>query len=131
MRLPFLPISTPFDGSRMAGAAAIVLQSLFEEQITEACTGRIGEMDPVDPRFSDLLRAYPNFTDYAFTPDQYLDHIRKVKEATAIPVIASLNGMSSGVWLKSAELIQDAGADGLEVNFYPVPAELDAPGVVM
>jgi len=75
LRHPFIvgasPLSANLDTVRRledAGAAAIVLPSLFEEQITEARTGRIGEMDPVDPQFSALLLAYPNFADYAFTP---------------------------------------------------------------
>jgi dihydroorotate dehydrogenase (fumarate) len=138
LRHPFIagasPLSASLDTVRRledGGAAAIVLHSLFEEQIAEARTGRIGEMDPVDPRFSELLLAYPNFADYTYTPDQYLEHIRKVKAATAIPVIASLNGMSNGAWLKWGELIEQAGADGLEVNFYQVATDPDVPGLAI
>src|SRR5262249_41290621 len=105
LRHPFIagasPLSANLDTVRRledGGAAAIVLHSLCEEQIAEAQTGRIGEMDPLDPRFSDLLLAYPDYKDYPFTPDQYLEHIRRVKAAVAIPVIASLNGTSKGEW---------------------------------
>src|SRR5262245_64466551 len=110
LRHPFIagasPLSANLDTVRRledGGAAAIVLNSLFEEQIAEARTGRIGEMDPLDPRFAELLLAYPDYADYTFTPDQYLEHIRRVKAATAIPVIASLNGTSNGAWLKWGE----------------------------
>src|SRR5262245_410307 len=138
LRHPFIvgasPLSANLDTVRRledAGAAAIVLPSLFEEQITEARTGRIGEMDPVDPRFSALLLAYPNFADYAFTPELYLEHIRRVKAAIGVPVIGSLNGTSSGVWLKWGELIQNAGADALELNFYEIAADPDVPGIAI
>jgi dihydroorotate dehydrogenase (fumarate) len=88
-------------------------------------------MDPADPRFSELLLAYPDRVDYPLTPDQYLEHIRKVKAATSIPVIASLNGTSSGAWLRWGELMQQAGADGLEVNFYEMAADPDMPGIAI
>jgi dihydroorotate dehydrogenase (fumarate) len=138
LRHPFVagasPLSAKLDTVRRleeGGAAAIVLHSLFEEQITEARTGRIGEMDPVDPRFSELLLAYPDYTDYPLTPDQYLEHIRTVKAATAIPVIASLNGTSNGAWLKWGELMEQAGADALELNFYQVLADPDISGLAI
>jgi dihydroorotate dehydrogenase (fumarate) len=138
LRHPFVagasPLSANLDTVRRledGGAAAIVLHSLFEEQIAEARTGRIGEMDPQDPRFSELLLAYPDYRDYPFTPDQYLDHIRRVKAAVAIPVIASLNGTSKGEWLQWSEMMQSAGADGLEVNFYQVAADPDVPSIAI
>jgi dihydroorotate dehydrogenase (fumarate) len=138
LRHPFVagasPLSASLDSVRRledGGAAAIVLHSLFEEQIVEARTGRIGEMDPADSRFAELLLAYPDSVDYPFAPDQYLDHIRKVKAATSIPVIASLNGTGSGAWLKWGELMQQAGADGLEVNFYEMAGEPSVPGIAV
>lgn len=112
-----------------AGAAALVLPSLFEEQIAELNSGRIGEMDPADPQFSDVLLAYPEPREYPFTPDQYLEHVRKTKAAVSLPVIASLNGSSNGAWLRWGELLERAGADALEVNFYAVEAALDVPGI--
>jgi dihydroorotate dehydrogenase (fumarate) len=138
LRHPFIagasPLSANLDTVRRledGGAAAIVLHSLFEEQIAEAQTGRIGEMDPLDPRFSELLLAYPDYRDYPYTPDQYLEHIRRVKSAVAIPVISSLNGTSKGEWLKWSEMMQSAGADGLEVNFYQLAADADVPGLAI
>jgi dihydroorotate dehydrogenase (fumarate) len=109
-----------------AGCAAIVLHSLFEEQITQERTGRIRYMDPFDPTFSTALSYFPKPDQYAAGPDGYLEHLRQVKAAVKIPVIASLNGTTPGAWLKFAQLMQDAGADALELNMYEVvtdPAE--------
>ena len=135
LRHPFIagasPLSAHLDTVRHledGGAAAIVLHSLFEEQITEAQSGRIRGMDPLDdPAFARRVASYPAAGDYPLSPDQYLEHVRKVKAATSIPIIASLNGVTAGAWLKHASLIQDAGADGLEVNFYEVVTDLSVP----
>lgn len=105
------------------GAAAIVLHSLFEEQITMHQTGRIHEMDPSDARFAELLSAYPAGAEYLLEPDDYLEHLRRLKEALAIPVIASLNGVTRQAWLKTASAIAEAGADALELNMYEVAAD--------
>ena len=105
------------------GAAAIVLPSLFEEQITMHESGRIHEMDPCDPRFSELLATYPTEQAYALNPDDYLDHIRRLKGALAIPVIGSLNGVTRQAWLKTAVGIAQAGADALELNMYEIAAD--------
>jgi len=112
-----------------AGAAAVVLPSLFEEQIAETQSGRIGEMDPADPQFTDVLLAYPEPREYPFMPDEYLEYVRKTKDALRVPVIASLNGTSNGAWLRWGSLIEEAGADALEVNFYSVEADLEIPGI--
>lgn len=128
------PLSARLDTVRQledAGAAAIVLHSLFEEQIAEAQSGRIAEMDPADPQFSALLLSFPAPRDYPLTPDRYLEHITAVKAAVAIPVIASLNGASAGVWLKWGQQMESAGADALEVNFYEVVADLNLPGIAL
>jgi len=109
-----------------AGCAALVLHSLFEEQITQAATGRVHEMDPLDPRFHSIVSYFPKPTDYAFTPDAYLDHLRRVKSAVRIPVIGSLNGTTPAAWLKTALLIQQAGADAIELNMYQVVTDPDA-----
>ena len=135
LRHPFIagasPLSAHLDTVRQledGGAAAIVLHSLFEEQITEAQSGRIRGMDPLDdPAFARRVASYPAAGDYPLSPDQYLEHVRKVKAATSIPIIASLNGVTAGAWLKHASLIQDAGADGLEINFYEVVTDLSVP----
>jgi dihydroorotate dehydrogenase (fumarate) len=107
-----------------AGCAAIVLHSLFEEQISLAVEGRVGHKDPLDPAMAAMLAAYPPPTDYAHGPDGYANHIVKVKQAVSIPVIASLNGHSGELWLAFARTIQQAGADALEFNYYDVATEL-------
>jgi dihydroorotate dehydrogenase (fumarate) len=102
------------------GAAAIVLHSLFEEQITMAESGRIHQMDPLEQEFAAPLAAFPPPEHYALSPDAYLEHLRRVKAAVAVPVIASLNGMTPETWLTFATRIEQAGADALELNMYEV-----------
>jgi dihydroorotate dehydrogenase (fumarate) len=104
------------------GSAAIVLHSLFEEQISMAESGRIHQMDPFEEQFADALSGFPLPERYALSPDQYLEHLRRIKAAVQIPVIASLNGMTGQSWLKFALSMQDAGADALELNLYEVAA---------
>jgi dihydroorotate dehydrogenase (fumarate) len=106
------------------GCAAIVLPSLFEEQITLSRDGRIRSMDPFAPEFAALLASYPAECDYALSPDQYAEHIARVKRAIGIPVIASLNGVSGESWLNFAHVIEQAGADGLELNLYEVVSDV-------
>ena len=113
------PLADDVDGARRledGGSAAIVLRSLFEEQITLASSGRIHEMDPLDPQFADRLGSFPRETRYRFTPATYVEHVRRVKAAVSVPVIASLNGMTTDAWLGFASEIEAAGADALEVN---------------
>ena len=110
------------------GSAAIVLHSLFEEQISMAASGRIHQMDPFEKQFADALSGFPLPERYALSPDQYLEHLRRVKEAVKIPVIASLNGMTAETWLKFARDIEQAGADALELNMYEVATEPDQSG---
>jgi dihydroorotate dehydrogenase (fumarate) len=113
------------------GAAAIVLHSLFEEQITMAETGRIHHMDPLEQEFAASLAAFPRPEHYALSPDAYLDHLRRVKSAVAVPVIASLNGMTPETWLMFANSIEQAGADALELNIYATAIEPTDSGAVI
>ena len=135
---PFIAGASPFgahldDIRRLedAGCAAVVLHSLFEEQITLASVGRIHQMDPLDPRFSGALADYPASADYPLSPDRYAEHIRLVKQAVKIPVIASLNGTSAESWLRFGHIIEQAGADALELNLYEVVTDLDMPGAAV
>jgi dihydroorotate dehydrogenase (fumarate) len=112
-----------------AGCAAVVLHSLFEEQISQQEAGRIHHMDPLDHRFTTIVSYFPEPELYALGPDEYLEHVRKVKAAVAIPVIGSLNGTTAEAWLKHARLIQQAGADALELNTYRVVTDLDQAGM--
>jgi dihydroorotate dehydrogenase (fumarate) len=110
-----------------AGCAAIVLHSLFEEQVTLATEGRVRHRDPFDREFADALAHFPAAGDYCMGPDAYAEHVRRAKDAVAIPVIASLNGTSAELWLAFARMIEQAGADALELNLYEVVTDLSMP----
>jgi dihydroorotate dehydrogenase (fumarate) len=107
-----------------AGCAAIVLHSLFEEQVSLAQSGRIHHMDPLDRQFAKTLAHFPDPEQYALGPDEYLEHVRRVKAAVKIPIVGSLNGTTAEAWLKFAKLIQEAGADAVELNMYEVVTDL-------
>ncbi len=113
------------------GCAAIVLHSLFEEQITWATSGRIRHMDPLDPQFAAMLAGFPSYERYPLGPDEYVEHVRRVKAAVGVPVIASLNGTTAESWLSFGRNIQQAGADALELNMYEVVTDLDMSGIAV
>ncbi len=102
------------------GAAAIVLPSLFEEQVTFASEGRIRHRDAFDPRSAATLQEFPAGAAYAFTPDEYAEHVARVRRTVAVPVIGSLNGTTSESWLRYSRLIEQAGAHAIELNLYEV-----------
>ena len=114
-----------------AGIAAIVLHSLFEEQITLTESGRIHHRDPLDAEFAAALAPFPPAAEYPFSPQEHLEHLRLVKKAVHVPVIASLNGTSKEAWLRYAKLFEDAGADAIELNCYEVVTALTVPGVTV
>lgn len=110
-----------------AGAAAVVLPSLFEEQIVreQTVTDEATEVE-ID---AEASRGYfPEAGVFHLGPEQYLEQIRRAKETVNIPVIASLNGVTSQAWLEYAKLIQQAGADALELNVYFLAANPDETG---
>ncbi len=108
-----------------AGAAAIVLHSLFEEQIEHEAI-ELTEAQAYGAEFyAEHSNWYPELDDYKLGPKGYLEHIEEVKKALTVPVIASLNGTSKGGWLRYAQLMQEAGADALELNIYFVAADMD------
>jgi dihydroorotate dehydrogenase (fumarate) len=111
-----------------AGASAVVLHSLFEEQITLESYHLDQSLFRGTDQFAEALSYFPGLDDYNLGPDGYLDHIRKAKGALDIPVIGSLNGVSSGGWIKYARKIEEAGADALELNIYYLPTDLDLDG---
>lgn len=123
------PLSAHLDGAKRledGGAAAIVLHSLFEEQITQAEAGRLHGVDPFDdPSLAPRVDMFPSSADYPYEPDEYLEHLRRVKEALSVPVIASLNGTNPGGWMRYASELQQAGADALEVNIYTVVTDMN------
>jgi dihydroorotate dehydrogenase (fumarate) len=106
-----------------AGAAAIVMHSLFEEQITGEQLNTIYHMEMYANSVSEALSYFPSTREFAFGPDEYLEHIRKIKKAVAVPVIASLNGSTLGGWIDYSKQIEQAGADALELNIYHVATD--------
>jgi dihydroorotate dehydrogenase (fumarate) len=106
-----------------AGAAAVVLPSLFEEQILHESHELDYLMSHGTYSYAEALTHFPEPPRLELTPDQYLEHVKRAKAALRIPVIASLNGVSNGSWLEYAGLIQDAGADALELNVYFIPTD--------
>jgi dihydroorotate dehydrogenase (fumarate) len=106
-----------------AGATAIVMRSLFEEQINRSEFGPIHHLLARSKSFADAVTLLPLPEEFAFPPDGYLEHLRRVKAAVRIPVLGSLNGTSPEGWLDYAWQIQQAGADALELNFYHVATD--------
>lgn len=106
-----------------AGAAAIVMHSLFEEQITVEQLETIQQMESHADSFAEALSYFPKPDEYALGPGQYLEQIRRIKDAVGVPVIASLNGVTPAGWLEYARLIEQAGADALELNVYYVATD--------
>ncbi|HEX6293488.1 MAG TPA: dihydroorotate dehydrogenase-like protein [Herpetosiphonaceae bacterium] len=106
-----------------AGAAAIVLYSLFEEQITRESLALDHFLARTSESHAEALSYFPDLGNYNISPDAYLEHLHRVKRAVDIPVIGSLNGISSGGWIEYARKIEQAGADALELNLYFVPTD--------
>ena len=125
------PLSHSVDSIRRledAGASAVVMYSLFEEQITFDSFYVDHYLRSGTNSFAESLDFFPEMNHYNVGPDEYLNLIRRAKEAVDIPVIGSLNGVSAGGWINYAGLIEDAGADALELNVYYVPTNLDLAG---
>jgi dihydroorotate dehydrogenase (fumarate) len=101
-----------------AGASAVVLHSLFEEQITLESQDLDRNLSAGAESFAESLSYFPDMGTFQIGPEGYIEHIRKAKEAVDIPVIGSLNGVSTGGWIRYAKLIEEAGADALELNIY-------------
>ncbi len=101
-----------------AGAAAVVMQSLFEEQIEREELEINRVLEAGVESFPEALTFFPELEDYNTGPNAYLRHLEQSKKELEIPVIGSLNGVSAGGWVQYAKLIQDAGADALELNVY-------------
>ena len=111
------------------GCAAVVLHSLFEEQITYEREGRVAGVSVADRDFADIHTHFPPPESYPLNPDEYAEHIRRLKKSVSIPVIASLNGRTKAAWLKYAAFIEEAGADAIELNMYQVVTDLSVPSV--
>jgi dihydroorotate dehydrogenase (fumarate) len=111
-----------------AGASAIVLHSLFEEQLTLESQDLDHFLTHGTDSFAEALTYYPDVAEYKMGPEGYLEHLRKAKAAVKIPVIGSLNGVSTGGWISYAKKIEQAGADALELNVYYIPTDPDMSG---
>jgi len=106
-----------------AGAAMIVLRSLYEEEITDEQMNAFVNVEGYSDSFPESGTFAPDPT-YALGPDEYLEHLRLVKQAVRLPVIGSLNGVTPGGWIGFAKLIEDAGADGLELHIYHAASDM-------
>jgi len=125
------PVTEKIDNIRKAedaGAGAVVLHSLFEEQISLLSHELDASLRQGEYSYAEALTYFPDMEDYKMGPDGYLGHIRKAKEAVQIPIIASLNGVSKGGWVEYAKQIQQAGADALELNVYYLATNPDMTG---
>ncbi len=142
---PLVPSASPLSRSldnlkRMeeAGAGAVVLHSLFEEQINAESHTLDYFLAHGSHSYAEALTYFPDASAYRLSPELYLEHIRRAKAAVRMPVIASLNGVSAGPghmvsrqqrdWIKYAHLMEQAGADALELNLYYVPTDTDLLG---
>ncbi|GAB4213983.1 MAG: dihydroorotate dehydrogenase-like protein [Roseiflexaceae bacterium] len=112
-----------------AGVAAIVMYSLFEEQIIRESRVLDYYLAHGTETFAEALSYLPDMGSYSLEPDRYLEQVRRLKSVLSIPVIGSLNGVSAGGWTDYAALIEQAGADALELNIYYLPTDLDLDAV--
>ena len=130
LRTPLVPSASPLSENldnikRMedAGASAVVLYSLFEEQLTRERDALEHHLTHGTESFAEALSYLPAPEEYRSGPEEYLEKIRKAKKAVSIPIIASLNGVSIGSWVDFAKKIEESGADALELNVYSIPTD--------
>ncbi len=122
------PLSKKVDSVKQleeAGVSAVVMYSLFEEQIIKEGAKLHDDLLRGSNSFAEALSYLPDHGQYSIGPEAYLDHLRKVKKEISIPVIGSLNGFSSGGWIEYAQKIEQAGADALELNLYYLATDPD------
>lgn len=110
-----------------AGAGAVVLYSMFEEQIEHEALELDWHTSVHAESYAEATSYFPEPFEYKLGPEEYLNHIRKAKEAVSIPVIASLNGKSLGGWTDYSKKMEQAGADAIELNIYLLPTDLNKP----
>jgi len=130
LKSPLVASASPLTGTldslkalEEAGAAAVILPSLFEEQIEHEETTVHDMLEQGVHSFGEALTYFPEMDDYNTGPGAYLEHVAAAKEALSIPVIASINGVTPGGWVRYAELLQEAGADAIELNVYAVETD--------
>jgi dihydroorotate dehydrogenase (fumarate) len=132
LRTPFVASASPLsyeidDIKRLedSGISAIVLHSLFEEQLVTDSLELHYHLTAHTESFAEALSYFPDSSEFELGPDGYLEHIRQAKQAVDIPIIASLNGYTSGGWIDFAKKMESAGADAIEMNIYDVPTETE------
>jgi dihydroorotate dehydrogenase (fumarate) len=121
------PISKKISGIRSledAGASAVVMYSLFEEQIVHESLALDHFLNRGADSYAEALSYFPDLDNYNIGPDAYLELIQKAKQTVDIPIIGSLNGVTSGGWIDYAKKIEQAGADALELNEYYIPTDI-------
>jgi dihydroorotate dehydrogenase (fumarate) len=135
LKSPFVigasPLGDTLDSAKRledSGASAVVMHSLFEEQLTSEFSALSTLTESVEDSNSEALSYFPNSAEYALGPEDYLNHIARLKSHLSIPVIASLNGRTPGGWVGHAKFMEEAGADALELNIYEVPTDLEESG---
>ncbi len=125
------PLSENIDNVKKledAGIGAIVLHSLFEEQLRIDQEEYNNFTTQGTDTFAEALSYFPEIEEYKLGPELYLEHISNVKKAVDIPIIASLNGSTIGGWTEYARDMEKEGADGIELNIYSIPTDIDIPG---
>lgn len=134
LRTPLVPSSLPLSEDvdnikRMedAGASAVVLHSLFEEQIQCECNELDNALSQGTASFAEAQTFFPKADFFNIGPEEYLDNIARAKRSVRIPIIASLNGSSLGGWTSYAKQIEQAGADALELNIYSICTDMEKP----
>ena len=120
------PLADTLDGVKRledAGAPAIILRSLFEEQITRDESGTVHDLFVNEEADAAAVKQFPEPSEFTFDPARYLEHVTRVKATVGVPVIASLNGTARAGWLSTAQQVEQAGADAIELNIYHVPTD--------
>jgi len=130
LKNPFIASSSPLTQRvetalqlEEAGVAAIVMPSLFEEQIIQESLKLQRDLERGAEEFSEAMSYLPDYGQYSIGPDTYVENVRKTKDALGIPVLGSLNGVTSGGWIDYAKKIEDAGADAIELNIYDLAVD--------
>lgn len=136
LRTPLVPAASPLsedidtiEQMQAAGASAVILYSLFEEQLRQDSAELAQHLEHGTFSTPEALTYFPEPEEFRLGPEEYLEHIARAKKAVDIPIIASLNGSSAGGWTQYAKGIQEAGADALELNIYYIPTDLDQTSV--
>lgn len=135
LRSPFVIGASPFCENTAiartlqdAGAGALVMRSLFEEQIDAEQRALVHHLEESAHSHAEAASYFPQYAEYQLSPDRYLHQLADLKRSLSIPIIGSLNGARPGGWTSYARRMEEAGADALELNLYQLVTEVDRPG---